>query len=324
MCSSGVLSEIQKQIDDGIIQGAVVQSNRDDRPIVAGRQTASLPMTERSRFDIASTGKLFTAACCGLLVDAGKLDPDAPFTEYLPEHVLGCNCKITVRDLATHSSGFDNSKPYHCMKPGPFEEKLFQLMPAWERRTHFEYSCGNFIFLGKIAERLTGKDLDTLAREMIWAPLGMDRTTWNPPGDGPDEVQHHFPTRAPGEHNDSDCYEYGKPLGNGSCFSTIADMLAFAKAVLGKEFFPKTVSDLFFTCDFVCGDTRRSFGWDMTNALRPAALSEQTIHHSGFTGQTVFVDPANDFCAVVLTSRTGDWGLGRAGRIKIAEALLKG
>lgn len=318
-----VLNEIRHQIDAGIIQGAVVQSGYDDAPLAAGLQTQSSPMTADSRFDIASAGKTFTALCCALLIDSGRLDLDAPFTEYLPEHILGKNCRITIRDLATHSSGFDNSKPYHCMKPGPFEEQLFCLLPAWERRTHFEYSCANFILLGRIAERLTGKDLDTLAREWIWSPLGMDRTTWNPPGNGPDEVLHHFPTRSPGEHNDGDCFEYGRPLGSGSCFSTVADMLKFAQTIKKRDFFPRSVYDLFYTCDFVCDGTRRSFGWDMTDSGRPTVLSTQTIHHSGWTGQSLFIDPVSDFCAVILTSRTGDWTQARDGRIRIAEQLFK-
>ena len=318
-----VLNRPHEEIKAGLIQGAVVQSSRDAAPLVAGMQTESLPMTENSRFDIASTGKVFTALCCALLVDAGKLDPDAPFTEYLPEHILGKECKITIRDLATHSSGFTNTKPYHCLKEGAFEEKLFQLLPTWERRTRYHYSCENFILLGKIAERLSGKDLDTLAREWIWAPLGMDRTTWTAPGNGPDEVLHHFPTRTPGEHNDSDCYAYGKPLGSGSCFSTISDMLTFAKTVMGKAYFPASVYDLLCTCDFACGETRRSFGWDMSDSGRPEILSDQTIHHSGFTGQSIFVDPASEFCAVILTSRTGDWGEAKKSRKEIAGELFR-
>ena len=219
--------ELQQEIQCGLIQGAVIQSSHQQSPLCRGMQTRELPMTPDSRFDIASVGKIFTASCCALLVAAGKLDPDAPFTEYLPEHILGKDCRITVRDLASHVGGFDNSKPYHVLPPGPFEEKLFQLMPVRERRTQFEYSCANFILLGRIAERITGKDLDTLARELIWAPLGMDQTTWNAPGNGPFEVLHYDPLRTPGEHNDGDCFHYGKPLGSGSCFSTIGDMMKF-------------------------------------------------------------------------------------------------
>lgn len=47
------------------------------------------------------------------------------------------------------------------------------------------------------------------------------------------------------------------------------------------------------------------------------------IFHSGWTGQTICVDPENDFAAIVLTSRTGDWQEGYDGRNRIIEAMFQ-
>ena len=106
-------AEAQRQIDSGLIQGAVFVAT--DIPVTAlGLQCVKpekKPMSVNSRFDMASVGKTFTAALCALLVCDGKLNPDDPFTKYLPEHVLGKDCDITVRDLAMHVGGFDNAKP---------------------------------------------------------------------------------------------------------------------------------------------------------------------------------------------------------------------
>ena len=112
MADKIVLDEIREQINSGLIQGAVVRTNLSEETIAMGVQAGNIPMSAESRFDIASTGKVFTAACVALLALDGKIDLDAPFTEYIPEHVLGKDCDITIRDLASHSSGFDNSKPY--------------------------------------------------------------------------------------------------------------------------------------------------------------------------------------------------------------------
>ena len=101
-------------VKSGLFGGIVCTSNRGDLAC-AGYRTMTPsdgPMTPKCMFDLASVGKTQTAALCALLYVDGKLDPDAPFTEYVTEHVLAKeNCKITVRDLATHSGGFDNSKP---------------------------------------------------------------------------------------------------------------------------------------------------------------------------------------------------------------------
>ena len=59
----------------------------------------------------------------------------------------------------------------------------------------------------------------------------------------------------------------------------------------------------------------------MTDTKRPKGLSRRTIFHSGWTGQTICVDPENDFAAVVLTSRMGDWQAACDGRNRMIEAL---
>lgn len=323
MADQLVLDEIQSQIDSGLIQGAVVRTNRNSETIALGLQTDDLPMTARSRFDIASTGKVFTAACAALLALEGKLDLDAPFTEYLPDHALGKNCDITLRDLAAHASGFDNDKPYYSTDQNEFMQKLYAWMPLNPRRTSFIYSCGNFILLGKIAEKVSGLDLDALSRKLIWEPLGMVRTTWNAPGPGPDEVRHHEPTREPGVHNDPVCHAINVPLGSGSVFSTADDLIRFLQDIIDRKTFPAAYYDLILKPEFYDGGTVRSFGWDMSSDGRPDGLSGRTIHHTGWTGQTLFADPETGICGAVLTSRTGNWDEAKNGRIRIMKTIIK-
>ena len=315
--------EALKQIENGLIQGAVFTVNGG--PVIPlGKQCVKpveRAMTENSRFDIASVGKVFTAACCALLAADGKLDPDAPFTEYLPEHALGRQCDITVRDLAMHTGGFDNSKPYDSEDVDVFHRELFNKLPVRPRLEAFEYACSNFILLGKIAERISGMNLDALAGKLVWGPLGMSRTQWIPPGKGPDEVEHWFPNRPPGQHNDSVCRNVPFPIGSGSCFSTAGDMLRFACDILDRRCFPGEYYELMTTCGFEKNGARRSFGWDMSAEHRPRNFSDRTIYHSGWTGQSVCIDPVQGFAAVVLTSRTGDWEKAYAGRIRIIEEL---
>ena len=323
MTDKTVLDEIQRQIDSGLIQGAAVRTNRNDETIALGIQAGAIPMTARSRFDIASTGKVFTAACVALLALDGKIDLDAPFTEYLPDHALGKDCTITVRDLAAHASGFDNDKPYCSADHTEFMRKLYAWMPKDPRRTTCTYSCGNYVLLGKIAEKVSGTDLDSLARKLLWEPLGMTHTTWLAPGAGPHEVQHHHPTREPGVHNDETCYLADVPLGNGSAFSTADDMFLFLNDIIQRNVFPAAYYDLILKPDFNAGGEIRSFGWDMSPDGRPEGLSEQTIHHTGWTGQSLFADPVTGICGAVLTSRTGDWGLAKEGRKRIMELIIQ-
>ena len=95
-------AEMNRCIDTGLYSGLAVGSNRI-APLVAGCRTLDgrLPVTTETLFDLASVGKTQAAALCALLVADGQLDPDAPFTDYLTEHVLAKeNCRITVREFA--------------------------------------------------------------------------------------------------------------------------------------------------------------------------------------------------------------------------------
>jgi len=319
----------------GLFGGIVCASNRGDL-CAEGLRTltpAGGPMAVGSAFDLASVGKTQTAALCALLVADGRLDPDAPFTEYVTEHVLAKeNCRITVRDLATHSGGFDNAKPY--MTPDVKEQfaKLYAKRPVRPRGEKFEYACSNFVYLGLIVEKLTGLDLDAAAKRLLWGPLGMTHTTWNTVVGDPDAVEfsrstYAGPVRKIGEHNDLCAYYAPRPMGNGSCFSTAPDMLKFCEDLLKREKFPQAYYDLQFAPSFDKGGHRRSFGWDMTAAESTFAkwtktkFSDAAICHTGWTGPAIVVDPKRDFAGVVLASQTAGKERTMGPRLNLLELM---
>ena len=325
-------AEMRRCVDAGLYSGLAVGSNRI-APLVAGSRTLDglLPVTTETLFDLASVGKTQTAALCALLVADGKLDPDAPFTDYLTEHVLAKeNCRITVRDLATHSGGFDNAKPYMVADHGRMFAEIYRKRPVRPRGEKFEYACSNFLYLGLIVEKLTGLDLDQAAKRMLWGPLGMRRTTWNTVTDDGNVMEYSRSTyqgtpRRIGEHNDVCCHLAPRPMGNGSCFSTCGDMLLFVTDMLRRERFPKPYYDLMFAPSFEKGGVRRSFGWDMTAPASSTHLYPQTgfspraIAHSGWTGPVIAVDPERNFAGVVLGGQVA----GKAKTMDVRVRLLQ-
>ena len=325
-------AEMRRCIDAGLYSGLAVGSN-DIAPLVAGSRTLDgrLPVTEETLFDLASVGKTQTAALCALLVADGKLDPDAPFTDYLTEHVLAKeNCRITVRDLATHSGGFDNAKPYKLADHGRMFEEIYRKRPVRPRGEKFQYACSNFLYLGLIVEKLTGLDLDAAAKRMLWDPLGMRRTTWNTVTDDGNVMEYSRSTyegapRRIGEHNDVCCHLAPRPMGNGSCFSTCGDMLLFVTDLLRRERFPRSYYDLMFEPSFEKDGIRRSFGWDMTAPASSTHLypktgfSSRSIAHSGWTGPVIAVDPERDFAGVVLGGQIA----GKAKTMDVRVRLLQ-
>ena len=308
-----VRTAIRNYIDAGLYAGLACASNRGDMYLEGSRTFTGpkRPVTADTLFDLASVGKTQTAALCALLHADGKLDVDAPFTEYLSEHVLAKeNCRITVRDLATHSGGFDNSKPYMTADTVKMFAELYGKRPVWPRGDRYCYACSNFVYLGLIVERLTGLDLDAAARKMLWGPLGMSHTTWQTVVGNPNAVEcAGEPTRRIGERNDTCAHLAPRPMGNGASFSTAPDMLRFVTDMLHRARFPRAYYDLQFTPSFEKDGYRRSFGWEMTAeksayaVWTKTAFSSRAICHSGYTGPAIAVDPARDFAGVVLGNR---------------------
>lgn len=323
--SAAVRDELRRQVAEGLIAGGVC--GLVGGPLfVAGERTrhpVSTPMSADSVFDLASAAKPFTASLCARLAAEGRLDVDAPFTRYLPAHVLAKEtCAITVRDLATHTGGFDNSKPYILPNPTDFDRVLFAKRPVRPRGAAYDYACSNFIYLGKIVEHVTGLDLETAARKLLWEPLGMRDTCWHEVVGNPRAVETFTNGRLPpGAHGDESARAYPRPMGNGSAFSTAGDMLKFVGDLLARRTFPKAYYDLLLTPCWEKGGVRRSFGWDMSAADRPAGWSAATVSHGGYTGNTIAVDPEKGFAGVVLTNRTGDRLKGYAGHRRLLSLM---
>ena len=330
-----VRAEALRQLADGLFCGAAAGCVDCAERVYVGRQgltDESAPVDELTRFDLASLTKLVTASVCATLVTEGRLDPDAPFTRYFPEHVLGEACPITVRDLATHASGFGNfSGARYSENPAvhggvaALEDELRSKKPAKPRGTYC-YSCYNYVLLGTIAERVGGKPLDRLAAERVFGPLGMTRARWCPVPDDGHVVSTPIPMHdgrlcPPGVVHDEIARHIGRPVGNAGVFATLPDLLRLADDLLNRRAFPKEHYDLLFTGTFAREDVCRSFGFDLSDDGRPAGFSPRSIRHTGFTGQIFLVDPDLAFAGIVLTTRRPDAKNTLAARHRLLVAM---
>jgi len=129
---------------------------------VANRETRE-PLTEHHVFEAASLTKPVFAYAVLKLVDAGTLSLDVPLSDYLPEPVTDERMKrITARMVLSHTTGFQN-----------------EVMPGDTLRVHFtpgsrfSYSGAGYLYLERVVEHVTGKDLSSLMNELVFAPLDM-------------------------------------------------------------------------------------------------------------------------------------------------------
>lgn len=131
-----------------------------------------------------STGKTFFAALALQLIEAGRLDLDAPISRYLgdrPWFTRLPNAKeITVRMLMTHTSGLVRyemnpkftadlrAQPDKVWTPEEEVAYLFDAPPPFAAGQGWDYSDTNYIVLGMILEGITRtKAYDEIARRFL-------------------------------------------------------------------------------------------------------------------------------------------------------------
>jgi D-alanyl-D-alanine carboxypeptidase len=153
---------------------------------------AKTPMKPDDRMLAGSTGKTFAAATAMQLVKEGKISLDDKIEKYLgrePWFDRLPNAKdITIRQLMNHTSGLvryefkDTFTKYlteHPMKVWTPEERLaylFDEKPPFEAGKGWDYSDTNYIVLGMIIERVTGKKFYDEARRRFIKPFKLDDT----------------------------------------------------------------------------------------------------------------------------------------------------
>lgn len=133
----------------------------------------------QTRYAVGSISKQFTAAAILLAQEEGKLSVNDKVSKYFP-NLTRAN-EITIRELLSHTSGYEDYAPQDYMipewtKPTTPEAVLDQ----WAKKpldfdpgSKWQYSNTNFVLAGRIFEKATGQDLMRFLDEKIFQPLGM-------------------------------------------------------------------------------------------------------------------------------------------------------
>jgi len=150
-------------------------------------KTTEVTATADSVFQIGSITKLWTATLVMQLVDEGKVDLDGTIRTYLPEFRIGdedAAARITVRQLLTHTSGFEGDIFTDTGVGDDCVEKYLgvlhdvpQLFPPGEM---FSYNNAGYSVLGRLVEVLRESTYDECLKERIFAPLGLTHAATGP------------------------------------------------------------------------------------------------------------------------------------------------
>jgi uncharacterized protein YbbC (DUF1343 family)/CubicO group peptidase (beta-lactamase class C family) len=317
---------INQAISQGKLPGAVLLIGHNGNVVYrkAYGHRALVPhpedMTLDTVFDLASLTKVVaTTASLMRLFEQGKFRLNDRITDYIPEF-MGGKSDITIRQLLTHFSGLQPDVPLKDPWTG-YDTGLklaTTFKPAAPPGTRYIYSDINFILLGELVHRLSGKMLNDYARENIFLPLGMKETTFQPPAS-------YVPRIAPTERwpvktgpplrgvvHDPTARNMGGVAGHAGLFSTAGDLSRFAQMMLNggeldgvRIFSPLTIKK--FTEPQTPPDQSilRGLGWDIDSphsGNRGELLPIGSYGHTGFTGTSIWIDPSTKTYVILLAN----------------------
>lgn len=316
---------VDQAVKDGLIPGAVLIVGHDgkilhrkaygSRALVPKREA----MTLDTIFDLASLTKVIATTSGAMKIfEDGKLRLSDKVTDYLPEF-QGGKSDITIRELMTHFSGFkpdfDLDPPFQGYEAGIHRALIEK--PQNPPGVRFVYSDTNFILMGEIVHRKSGRMLDAFVHDEVFKPLGMDDTQFNPPAPlrariAPTEIDAATGVPFRGVVHDPRARLMGGVAGHAGLFSTADDLAKFAEMMLGEGtrqgvriFSPLTVRKFTSPETPVDQPVLRGLGWDIDSSYssnRGELFPIGSYGHTGFTGTSIWIDPSTNSYVILLTN----------------------
>lgn len=294
-------------------------------------------LTEDMLFDIASITKIFaTTYAVMYLYERGQIDVDALITQYIPHFKLANTDYIpTIKDLLTHSTGlapfFDF---YNEHTAGEFFSQdrettinysLTKMPLAESPKKYCIYSDTGMMILGCVVEAIAGERLDVFVGDSIYKKLNLVNTCFNPLDKGfkPEQIAatqvdgHSNCGRANfaniktytlrGEvHDEKALYSMVGISGHAGLFTNLDDATKLASLLsIDNEFFSKQTLKIF--SEQCAIDKTFALGFWTANGRRNRHLfgekcSDETIGHTGFTGQCLISDPVNEITIMIMAN----------------------
>lgn len=304
-------------------EGVAIAGDADSPSFV--RATGFAAPGVRNRADAtwrwASVTKQLTATIVMQEVEAGRLKLDAPVTDYWPDWPQVFSDQITIRDLLQHTSGLadpeddrklaDGMPAFYRPPPGQggmaYEATHYCAEhPRAEPETGFHYDNCDFIVLGALLERTTGKPFAALLQERIARPLGLRIGLFSP--DSP-PARHVRGVLRPGVPEPP--LNLGVYGAAGSAYGPPLALYAFDRALLTHKLLGAEATQMMWTGDPKLGAAALG-QWQYRTVLAGCPTPVSVVERRGQIGGVQirnFILPESGR-ALVLFTRRGDFAFG--------------
>jgi len=167
------------------IPGLALAIVKDDKVVYlkgyGQADSSGRPVTPQTSFILGSITKSFTALAVMQLVEAGKVELDAPVQKYIPWFRADANAsaQITIRELLYQTSGLPMLREplFWTDQDARALERTVRFLSSAQMSfppgQGFEYSNANYETLGLVVQMVSGMSYEDYVRQNIFAPLDM-------------------------------------------------------------------------------------------------------------------------------------------------------
>jgi uncharacterized protein YbbC (DUF1343 family)/CubicO group peptidase (beta-lactamase class C family) len=300
------------------------------------------PMTADTILDLASLTKLVaTTPAVMKLVEQGKLRLNDPVSRYIPEFGTNGKDQITLRQILTHTSGLRPDPPADDSPIGTegMLKIIYEETPVAPPGMRFIYSDTGYMVLGELVRRVSGMPLDEFAARFVFRPLGMMHTRFLPPAEWLPRIAPTEEINLPdgdkagsgrgrilrGVVHDPRARAMGGVAGHAGLFSTADDLAIFCRMMLDEGRIPAgagaaagqrvlaaaTVHEMTTPQTPPWSPSLRGLGWDIDtvySAPRGELFPLGSYGHTGFTGTSIWIDPASQTFVILLANAVHPYG----------------
>jgi D-alanyl-D-alanine carboxypeptidase len=237
----------------------------------------NIPNTSRTRFEIASLSKQFTATAILQLADAGKLSLDDHISKYYKEACPAWH-RITIHQLLTHTSGIPNNEIKDFTKgigtPYTLDELLRTVRDrplAFAPGTNWSYTNTEYYLLAFIIEFVSGEKYGEYLARHMFEPLKMAHSGFaSTVAIIPDMVEGYAFENGQLRHRDY--YDRSLEVGAGGIHTTVEDLILWNRALSAPGLLTSRSLDLMFRAH---PPGNYGYGWFIEGAPR------RRIYHEG-------------------------------------------
>ncbi|HTD98484.1 MAG TPA: serine hydrolase domain-containing protein [Mucilaginibacter sp.] len=212
-------------------------------------ETVKKPLTEATKYRIASITKTYTAAMIFQLVEEGKLKLTDHLDQFFPQ--IPNAGKITVAQILNHRSGIPDlpADGTFRMQPRTHEEVIAAIAkgePLFEPDSRHLYSNTGYVLLGYILEKVGGKPYQEALQQRIISKIGL-KNTYMGVGNTNPEHNESLSYRYLGAWKEAPEMDFSIPGGAGAIVSTPTDMARFIQALFDLKLVSKNSLDMMKT-----------------------------------------------------------------------------